>query len=188
MTDGKETASDVAETRKAIRVEEYKSLRVEIDYLGKDARALEIYVLGGLVAFYSWMASACFQDMLMLWLMPILLPLFGGWRSYANMRRIMQIAKHLRGVEAELGGDGEWRGWETRIADLRREPLTKILQQSHSAFWLVLLMITIVVASNHRNLANAACKAQSRKAADSISGKVDSSTTPVPALEKSQGR
>jgi hypothetical protein len=142
------------------RVEEFKSLRGEIDSLVKETRNLEIYVAGALVAYYVWLITHCLNEIPipipllqikggygLQWLIPMALPILGAWRSWANIGRIMDIAAYITKVEERFDHIclplGPEKGWEHFLEKRRNKTWAR--RGSHVAVWLLLLAITIIV-------------------------------------------
>ena len=157
----------------ALRVEEFKSLKHEIELLVRDTRSLELYVVGGLVAYYAWLLTHCIPEttvsmpflrqqlllQLLPWFVPIALPLLGAWRSWANVGRIMDIAGYIRTVEDYLHAEriplGPMRGWEHYVQQRRKE--ARIRLGSHAVVWLLLVATTVLIASFGADISKGQC-------------------------------
>jgi hypothetical protein len=180
MTKSKfERAADLAdqraiETYKAslqLRVEEFKSLRAEIELLIKDTRSLELYAVGGLVTYYAWILTHCVKPIKysidfsvpIVWIIPIVVSILGCWRSFSNGSRIIDIASYIRGnIEKKLShSKPAWIkiNWETFL-EIRRKH-AKYRLWSHGAFWVFLILLTVTLAAFHKILTEQACRMSS---------------------------
>jgi hypothetical protein len=138
-----------------MRLQELKALEEEISLLVRDTRNLELYVTGGLVAYYGWLLSHCVGDISFPWWVPIVAPIVGGWRSAANFNRILEIAGFIREMYPS--------GWEDHIHRIRttRSSFTK---GSHVGIWSLLLLFSVstaVGATMSKGFRVAPCKASS---------------------------
>ena len=150
-----------------LRIEEYKSLRSEIDRLNTDARTLEVSFTVGLAVFYGWLLTRVSTFPNAVWYLPSVLAVLGGLRSLAILQHMMLIAQHLRHIEAEAFATEKTSGWETVLAAERRRITNRTIGWSSAAFWLLLLGLSLYVALAHRGWALPAAEAAPRPAATS---------------------
>src|SRR5436309_4090349 len=125
--------------------EEFLVLRSEGDAQVAETRRLEIAVVGGAAAIYAWLATH--QPLYGIgpwaWLLPVLLPIYGGLRSYAIYRRISDISAYLKQIEDNLPETQRLlRGWENFLAF--RE---KYLAKTAKLFWITLFLICSVLST-----------------------------------------
>ena len=100
-----------------LRIEEYKDRRAEIDTLLKDTKNIELYALIGVAAYYAWLLTHCVSPSLP-WLIPIVIPILGAWRSFENVMQVLKNAKYLRDLEKEIFVF-QLKGWERYLAATR---------------------------------------------------------------------
>lgn len=119
-----------------ILLEEYKSLKSEMQSCAEECVRLEIYAIGALGGFYSWY---CLQtNKSILGVIPIALVIFGLWRSYLLLKRVEHMSSYLRWkVEPLLGF-----GYEGFFAS---DPKAPKLSCNTKVFWAILLVITCAI-------------------------------------------
>ena len=130
-------------------LEEYRSLRSQIDYQIKEARDLERNVLIATGLTYAWLASVQAPSLLALpaWTFPFILALIGRDRAGRINRRIDSISKYISEIEKSMHGQsasGGSIGWETRILDSRTGGKS-LLGTSQRRYWNLLLVGTFLV-------------------------------------------
>jgi 5-methylcytosine-specific restriction protein A len=105
--------SEQVKLQNELASEQYKSLKSEIQELAKSITNLEVLAVGGLVAYYAWMMTHCLPMLpySIQWLIPILLPILGFFRSRRHLGQIRQIAKYVSRIEDQLALGPE-NGWE----------------------------------------------------------------------------
>jgi hypothetical protein len=152
MSDSDQTPSILADRQFQFRLEEYKSLRGEIDTRIKESFALVIYCVTAISAIYGSFVAAKLSDKTVnLDLLhrvleaAIIFPVFGLIKSKEAWDITLRIASHLRDFEMSLGLEG----WEHRAEDHRNE-LNKTLwaqitKPPYVPFWVMLIAITIIV-------------------------------------------
>jgi len=128
-------------------------------------------VLGGLVAYYAWLLTHCIPDWErtlpllgttvhvlpnLPWVLPIVLPVVGGWRSLANVGRIMDIAAYMLKTEEELD-IGPRKGWEHFLEYRRGRPRVKLLRGSHTVFWVLVIGATVLIFSFGQEISRKQC-------------------------------
>jgi hypothetical protein len=137
--------------------------------LGAWRTNLEVFAVGGLIAYYAWMMTHCVPEVSIhipllpystQWIIPILLPILGLFRSKRHLGQIRQIANYVRAIEDQLAASGTpvgpKRGWEHFIDEHRRRwfgsgRLASWLgfwsfQASHIGVWLLLITGTCSIA------------------------------------------
>lgn len=125
--------------------EEFLALRNEGDAQVAETRRLEMAAVGGAAAIYAWLAThqPIYGIGRWAWLLPLLLPIFGGLRSFAIYRRISDIGAYLKKIEDQLPETQKLaRGWENFLASRK-----KYLAKSAWAFWIALLLICVALSS-----------------------------------------
>jgi hypothetical protein len=153
----------------SLSIEEFKSLRSEIDARFRDSRSLEVYITGGLIAYYAWLITHCVPTLpgtlfgihipdSFPWLIAVLFPLLGSWRALVNTNRVLNIASYIRNIENNFDGlDGDGKrlrapGWEKEIDRIRTLPdagkfkrgvLYVLRLGSHVFFWLFMFGLTV---------------------------------------------
>jgi hypothetical protein len=122
--------------REQLRLEEYKSLKQEMQDNSKESYNLELYAVGSLGAFYSWYL---FQNKPpIITIIPIVLVFFGLWRSRLLLKRIEHISEYIK---KSLESPPDY-GWEAYFDKTRKK--SEISSQVKS-FWITLLLITIIL-------------------------------------------
>lgn len=126
-------------------LEEYKSLRNEINTLAHETRLLVRLSIVGAAAIYAWLAVNADSDISVLgWYIPILIPIFGALLSYAHVSRISLIANYIKdNIEARTNS----LNWETHISRMRsNQPLrSKSIWNAYRVFWILFLILTLLM-------------------------------------------
>lgn len=143
------TSIDLFATGKDFHLKEYESLKKEITDLVEHSRKIEIYAVGALAGFYAWFINNDPPRVALL--IPIMLALLGGFRSYAVLIRIGEIAAYIRKIECVLAlKELHLCGWESHRRRLRAKRFHyKWLRlapffTSAAVFWLVLTAVSFV--------------------------------------------
>lgn len=101
-------------------IEEYKVLRQELDSRLKEVRLLETGAIVAISAIYAWLAKIPKNQIdSFAWWIPVLFPLFGLFRYFGVMHRIMHIAEYIRSFESQVCKNAP-NGWETFLAEKRK--------------------------------------------------------------------
>jgi hypothetical protein len=127
-------------------IEEYKSLRAQLDYQISHSRDLERNVLVGCGAIYAWLAKETSPSLLSVpaWLFPVLIVAAGRIRAIRLMKRIDKLGAYIRSMEsAALADSSGLRGWETELQGARATHRSPGLGKSHRSFWGLLLGFTV---------------------------------------------
>jgi hypothetical protein len=184
-----------------LRTEEFKSLRSEIEFRTRDNRSTELYVIGGLVAYYAWLMTHCIpSDPILImgytvyslpWLIPMALPLIGVWRVSMNFLRISEIASYIILLTSTLpkyiwekkgsaeGPDGivdlvyYYHGWEHFVQEKRK---TKGIWRvgPHVIIWVALFSATIAAPSVGMTVNARLCSTEQHQAQGPGPARVDS--------------
>ena len=128
-------------------MEEYRSLRGQLDDEVKEARDLERYALIGIGLIFSWLASLENPTPMVTpaWLFPPLLAIMGWVRARSIMRHIDQVAGYVRKIEAHVyGAGGEIIGWETTVAQSKKAHSSPGLAASQRLFWQVVIVFSLL--------------------------------------------
>jgi hypothetical protein len=144
------------EMRRDFHLKEYESLKKEVADQIEHSRKLEIYMLGGLAAFYAWFSNARQVPNTALCI-PIALSVLGALRSWAVGRRVSEIAFYLRRVEYVFAwNDRHLFGWEThrvmpgragvQPSDEKAEPWFGPFTTTATVFWGVLVLSSLLAA------------------------------------------
>lgn len=122
-----------------LSVEQFKSLRTQIDTTLKELKNLELYALAGVIAYYAWLFTHCIPSIYIpvsqykisispiIWFIPVLLPMLGAWRVWVNIGNILIAADYIREIEDEFDDPlhhihiGPDKGWENYLYGLRME-------------------------------------------------------------------
>ena len=131
---------------KEFHLKEYESLKKEIETLVEHSRKLEIYALAGSAALYAWYLNDGSHSVRSVLLIPILIALLGGLRSWSVLARIYEIAEYLRLLEAAIClRDLKLKGWETHRFENNKTNLfhESPFASSAAVFWLVLFGVSI---------------------------------------------
>lgn len=144
------------------RLEEYKSLRGEIDTRIKESFTLVIYCVTAIAAIYGTLVAAALSDkagatpdpVLRHWVLgaAMIFPVFGLLKSVEAWEITMRIARHIRQFEASLGLTGQpshdLMGWEHQAEEHRNEeqpPWMVISKPPYILFWLMLIGLTFII-------------------------------------------
>jgi hypothetical protein len=119
-----------------LALEEYKSLKSELQSAVEESFRLELYAIGALGAFYSWY----FIQNRTPWiaLIPAVFSFYGFLRSCLLLKRIKRITNYLK----EKFEDNIRSGWETYFKGNE-----KSLAMTHhvKCFWYAVLSITVFI-------------------------------------------
>lgn len=91
-----------------LALEEYKSLKEEMQCAIKESVKLEFFTIGALGAFYSWYLSQKYQQYPVL-IIPIPFVGYAYWRSGLLLKRANAISKYMK----KYFEDDIRKGWET---------------------------------------------------------------------------
>jgi hypothetical protein len=129
--------------REELLLEEYRSLRGQLDYQIRDSRELERNAVIGVAAVFAWLASVT-PTLIVLpaWLLPPVIAYLAHLRSRGIAGRIDQIAEYLRGLEKGCGDEFSPK-WETTVAEYRQRRTSPGLASSQRIFWRVLVTFSI---------------------------------------------
>jgi hypothetical protein len=129
-------------------LEEYKSLRNQIDYQIKEDRDLERYAMIGIGLVYSWLASVPSPSHMIYpaWIFPPIIALLGMLRARSITKRIDQLSGYVQKLEEEVF-DVERYGWETYLKSARKRNRSPGLGKSRRIYWLVLVIFSIVASA-----------------------------------------
>ena len=99
-------------------LEEYKVLHAELSQHVQETLALERYAVAGVAAVFSWLVTkkvGTGPPWQWVWLLPVLLPLFGGLRCFALYRHMGLIASpgKIRRKNSERPVRRAWVGSST---------------------------------------------------------------------------
>ena len=130
-----------------IRLEEYRTLRAELEDQVRAQRQIEIYVMGGIALVYAWLATHPNVIGLwwLAWWLPVGIATFGFLKNRAFLSAIRAIATHMLEIEDSILVDGArpltWyhdpkrtRGRHTRLFDVY-----------DYVMWPVLILLTIAI-------------------------------------------
>ena len=128
-------------------LKEYEFLRKEIAELVEHTRKLEIYAVGAIAAFYAWFIKE--QPPTLTLLIPTALALLGGFRSYAALIRIYELADYLRIIERSVAlNNSGLCGWESyrkkdpNPAPTRFRIYAAPFLSSAAIFWIALVLLS----------------------------------------------
>jgi hypothetical protein len=146
-------------------LEEYKSLRQEIDTRIKEIFTIVVYCVTAISAVYGTILAGVLTGHVVpsdrpllsnVLLVTCVFPLFGWFKSYELSSMIWTIAEYLRCIESSIGVVG----WEQRIEDLRarsrRGPFPRfwesLISPPYHVFWAMALGIAIFIAADYPHL------------------------------------
>jgi hypothetical protein len=101
------------EDNQSFRLEEYKSLRKEVELYLTESRSQERYTLVAVGAIWAWLILNRIDDLL-LWWVPIILTLAVSIRMAAILKHFANINEYLKTVEDEfkvIGWEHKKKGW-----------------------------------------------------------------------------
>lgn len=108
------------ETANSIRLEEYKTLRAELDDLIKAMRNAEVYTIAGMTAVYVWLATnrAALPAGSLPWWLPLPVVVIGFLKNRAFLGSIRRIGKQMLVIERSVVvGDVRPLTWYHHLAD-----------------------------------------------------------------------
>ena len=121
---------------------EYTSLHGEIRELNAEERVLEKQAIFATGVVWAWLAVHGAAVPWLAWCIPILFSVAGGIRAVALNRAVENIAAYIMKLERELTASSPVKGWETHR---REQSVASGLSRSAKAFWILLLLITLLV-------------------------------------------
>jgi hypothetical protein len=97
------------ETANSFRLEEYKTLRAELDDIVKAMRQVEIYTVAGMTAVYVWLATnrAALQPGSFPWWIPVPVVVIGFLKNRAFLGAMRRIARQMLRIEEAVSIKGE---------------------------------------------------------------------------------
>lgn len=152
------------ETPEQFRLEEYKSLRREIEALQSEARLVAQIALGGGIAIYAWLATHEDQELARIgWWVPVSIPVFVLAHFIDHIYKVDRIAQYIREyielnpgwesfVQCERNKANESRSFiGLPLIWIKNTPGLKWLKRSpgsivYLAFWFVLFLLTSAIA------------------------------------------
>ena len=126
-------------------LEEYRSLKLEVEYRVKSTERIEYLIIVATAAVYVWFTEQAIPPLM--WWLPVILPMLGLVRQYGLLLRIMQVTEYIRLVEEKFCIE-QLKGWENNLRDLRRSPRGYIIGLSGYFLWLLLFVFTVIIALN----------------------------------------
>ncbi len=134
-----------------LQIEEYRTLRAELDDIVKALRQIELYTVGAISAVYAWLATH--NDVLepgsLPWYLPVAIAFFGGLRNRALVQQMKRIDHYLQ-VELEPSVRVEGRS-PLRWYSLLRNNFPKGFIWYDSLFWGTILVMTWTVPALARH-------------------------------------
>jgi hypothetical protein len=129
-------------------LEEYKSLRNQIDYQIKEDRDLERYAMIGIGLVYAWLANVQNPSHMIYpaWLFPPLIAFLGMLRARSMARRLDQLSTYVRKIEEEFF-DRKGLGWENHLSKARARKKSPGLGKSRRIYWSVLILFSILASA-----------------------------------------
>ena len=124
----------------AFHLEEYRSLRRELERCREWLVRLEVTGVLAAAAVYSWLASSDLTDTIaaLSWYVPLMVSALGGVRALALALQVRRIRRYLRRLEgAAVTADADLPGWER---ESRRGQLFQAVLGW--LFWLAFIAIT----------------------------------------------
>lgn len=118
--------------RRTFQIEEYKSLRKEIEVYLAEARSQERYVVIGVGAIWAWLLAHNNHENLP-WLMPVFLTAAVALRSFGIDRHFKQLKRYLCLLEKEF----DVNGWEHQERKFSVGAASNVLA-------LILLLLTVI--------------------------------------------
>ncbi|NQW11099.1 MAG: hypothetical protein HQ481_14625 [Alphaproteobacteria bacterium] len=126
-------------------MEEYRSLRSEIEYRMKAAERIEYASGVAIFMIYAWFSQR--EIPYIFWWIPVAVPLLGIVRQIGLLIRTMQIADYVRQIEAKICTESP-SGWEHFLREKRLSPTGYPVSVSGYAIWGFLLVGTTAIALN----------------------------------------
>lgn len=132
------------ERKQTYLLEEYKSIRAEIESYSDRKRQLEIYIITAILVVYGWVGSLSGDATLkyVAIFSPIALVAFGIYKIHFCNIVIKKQSEYIKShIETEFLDDTSL-GWESFWEKSKKLPL---LRRGEYAFWFCLLLMTIAV-------------------------------------------
>lgn len=137
-------------------IEEYRSLRSEIELLYRLSFDAERNALVGLIVLYGFLFSSLtdalpnFEFSDVLWFLPVVLGVYARWRVSQYYRGMSLLGDYISAkIETAFKDDGEG-GWETYLrrqaASEDRSMLGFFMSGGATAFWNAVVLLTTVTA------------------------------------------
>lgn len=132
---------------KEFHLKEYEFLKEEIADLVDHMRKIEVYAVGATAAFYAWFIKT--HPTTFALAIPIALAVLGGFRSYAVLLRVYEIAKYIRHIEKNFAlNDASLSGWDSYLQQFRNSMFTRLsiyiapFFSSAALFWVLFISST----------------------------------------------
>lgn len=132
------------ESQIQFHLEEYRSLKAEVEYRVKATERIELVVVGGIAGLYAWLSKEGIAAPEIWWL-PVVLVIIGALRQIALLNRIMEVTSYVREIEKNFC-QNEIGGWEHFLKNIRQSPKGHLVSVSGYLLWIFLLFITVVIA------------------------------------------
>ena len=140
---------DNAEKQEAIvdfHLQQYASVRKEIEEDIRESRLLERYGLIGTGLIWTWLLTHNFTSTNGInipqtaWWIPCVLVAFCGMRSAALLKGILRASKYIRQMEEVFFYSEKIPGWETFV----KKEKVAFITLSAILFWILLFVVTII--------------------------------------------
>jgi hypothetical protein len=128
-------------------LEEYRSLKNEVEYRVKATEQIELLVVVGIAGLYTWLSKESGTASGGIWWLPVVLVTLGAFRQIALLNRIMEITSYIREIENRLCLEDPG-GWEHFLRNIRRSPRGHLISMSGYFLWILLLAMTVAIALN----------------------------------------
>jgi hypothetical protein len=146
------SSSSSIEERTDFHIEEYKTLREEIMYLGREMRFLERAAVIGPVIAYSWLTIEGVNALelpmqVFAWWLPVFLVLFLMRRIHRTSNGVLLIAEYITLIENLIAAKSIG-GWEHYIADRDKKNRNRqYLRLGDRLFWYSLISLWAAASS-----------------------------------------
>ena len=130
-------------------LEEYKSLKTEIEYRVKGTDRIEYVLVAAMIATYAWLVSngSDLKNNQWIWWVPVAIPIIGALRQAALLRRIVHLSEYIRTLEQVLCSKNPPTGWETFLLGKRRKELSaRLISITGFVLWGALVMFSLIIA------------------------------------------
>ncbi len=126
-------------------LEEYKSLKSEIEYRVKATERIEYVAIVAVAAIYAWITQRTTPVSEFVWWIPFLFPVIGIIRQFGLIIRLMDIAEYILKIEKEICLERP-KGWEHFLKIKRVYNFSAVIISTSSfIIWLLLFLVTFVI-------------------------------------------
>jgi hypothetical protein len=124
---------------------EYNTLRKEMEMRNQELLKLQTYAVIGTFAAWSWLATTSRPLPKFIWYLPTILTILCFTKARTHLGGIFRSAEYLRELEKAVPKLPPLQGWENFVQDKRVKGLGR--WSWNLTFWIILIIATIVIPS-----------------------------------------